>query len=296
MNVQRKLAEIKASKTIPSEKNLEFYATHAAEHGFSVRNGFIGKLLSIPRQERTSLRFIRGSRFPLNRMPINNLRLLHKHKNLFLNSANIHRAYINKTTGSSSKASQLAMFSQIPLNERFRLSSIVGTGVPATQLPLENLRLLHKYRELFPNSNYIHRVFTQRTAPVLQAVQIKRAREPTPAMTSVNRKQAKLHANKIAVVVAPKNATRLNLSMPNFNMALSRKRINNENVQEVLRILKAYRQTKRPRNNNAPNRPTKPTTMSLNNMKRHRKELANYNSLVRNWMRSMARAWKRNNP
>ena len=82
--------------------------------------------------------------------------------------------------------------------------------------------------------------------------------------------------------------------MPHFNAALSSKRINNNNVQEVIRLLKAYSKTKSM--NNAPNAPTKPTTMSLNNLKKYRKELANYNSAIRNWIRITTRSWKRNNP
>jgi hypothetical protein len=305
MNVKRELNRISKLKNFPSEKNIKFYENHAAEHGFSVRNGFIGKILSIPRRERINLRFVRGSRFPFQTMPMNNLKLLHKHRNFFMDKSNIHQAFINRTTGSSSKNKHIEMIAQIPNAERNRFIAIAGLQVQATQLPIENLRLLNKHRALLPNGDYIHNVYTRRMKPVLNRVKLNEERKAISAFrnqsTSVNRHQIRTesksaHSKNKPLTVVQKNATRLNITMPHFNAALSSKRINNENVQEVIGILKAYRQTKRPRENNAPERPTKPTTTSLNNLKRYKKEIANYNSVVRNWMKMMAKEWKRNNP
>lgn len=297
MNVKSELNRIRKLKNFPSEKNIKFYENHAAEHGFSVKNGFIGKILSIPRPERINLRFVRGSRFSLQTMPMNNLKLLHKHRNFFMNKSNIHQAFINRTTGSSSKNKHIDMLARIPNAERFRFITIAGLQVQATQLPIENLRLLNKHRALLPNGDYIHNVYTQRMKPVLNRVQLSEGRKAISAFrkqsTSVNRGQIRVesksaHAKNTPVV--PKNATKLNITMPHFNAALSSKRINNENVQEVIRVLKAYSPM------SAPKAPTKPTTTSLNNLRRYRKEIANYDSTVRNWIRSTTRAWKRNNP
>jgi hypothetical protein len=300
MNVKSELNRISKLKGFPSEKNLTFYQTHAAEHGFPVTKGNLGKILQIPRQERITLRFVRGSRIPLQTMPMNNLRLLHKHRNFFVNKSNIHQAFINRTTGSSSINKRAEIFAQIPVENRFRLSTLAGLLVPMNQMPIENLRFLNKHRALLPNGNHIHNVYTRRMAPALAKAQRNEAQKVMSAVrnkaTSVNRREIKTesksaHAKNITVVVKHKNATKLNLTMPHFNAALSSKRINNENVQEVIRILKAYNKTK-----SAPNAPTKPTTTSLNNLRRYRKELANYDSTVRNWIRSTTRAWKRNNP
>jgi len=299
---------------IPSERQLTLYAKTAIEHGLSSRNlGYLGKLLNVPIRERNALRFIRGSP-NLHKISLNNLTLLHKHKNLFKNSSHIHNMFINRTTGSSSKNRNARLMAQMTHQERFLFSSLSRLNRhqhPLTKMPMNHLQLLNKYRELIPNGDYVHRVFTERSTSQLskfQQSELKQAaRNLGTKATRVNVRQA-LEAQRIVsgkprqvgVIIAPiapsRNATRLNLTMPHFNAALISKRINDENVQNVLRILKAYRQTKRPKENNAPNRPTKPTTTNLENMKRYRKELANYNSMVRNWMKSMASAWKRNNP
>jgi hypothetical protein len=285
---------------IPSEQSLTHYAKVAQEKKIAQRLGHL-TLMQIPSQERTKLRFIRGSRIPMNRMPMNNLRLLHKHRNIFRNSANIHRAFINRTTGVGSENSFRIKFNKIPLAEQMMFMSLVK--LPVNKLTLDQLALLNKHRELLPNGNLVHRRYRALMTPALKRSQINESRKTNAAvrnkMTTVNKREIRstsksAHAQSIGWVILPKNATKLNLTMPHFNAALSSKRINNNNVQEVIRLLKSYSKTKNM--NNAPNAPTKPTTTSLNNLKKYRKELANYNSAIRNWIRITTRSWKRNNP
>jgi len=181
---------------------------------------------------------------------------------------------MTRTTGAGNKF--MNKFNKIPLAERMMFMSLVK--LPMNKLTLNQLALLNKHRELLPNGNLVHRTYTQRMAPMLKKSQINESEKMISAFrnqaTTVNRREIRTeskssHAKSIPFIVKPKNATKLNLTMPHFNAALSSKRINNNNVQEVIRLLKAYSKTKSM--NNAPNAPTKPTTMSLNNPQKYRK-------------------------
>lgn len=259
VSVKNRLAKIKAKvnsqKNFPSEPDIRFYANHAFSPEFKIPS-VMRKLLLVPAKERITLGLVRGSRVPLNRMPIEDLRLLHKHRNLFTNANSIHNAYIKKTTGASPQKIGQEL---PPEHNRNRLMFVMRSTVPYNKMPIENLALLYKYKHLFPNAN-------------------------SKVINNVVKKATKVDFRS-------RDPTRLNLGMPHFNLALRSKGINNKNVQKVLEILKSYRATKRPRENNAPTRP-----VHSGNLKRYKRNLANYDSALRNWMVSTEAMWRRNNP
>jgi hypothetical protein len=117
----------------------------------------------LPFSERIRLQFVHGSRIPLNRMPMENLRLLNKHRNLFPNGNTIHQTFLNRTSGKKSNFN--AVLQKLSAPERLKMELILGKRnvINLNKTSLENLKFLNKHRNLFPNGNTIHRMYLFRT-------------------------------------------------------------------------------------------------------------------------------------
>ena len=319
----KRLNEIKrrseSNNNFPSEADLRFVSNHLTTHPVS---GRLRKFLEIPTKERINLRFIRGSLHPMQAIPIANLRLLNKHRRLFPKiSTAIHETLLNRETPGRRQARMEAIGRLTP-SEKIRIRSIPFTTVNLNKLPANNIKFLNQHRHLFPAryANNIHAEHLKRTDPVPQAMkesikilsrnwvrhlqeqELKHARETILNATKRNwrtfRRERKAAAaregnNAIRPRPAPKM---LNWNKPKnyFNSTLQFKSINNANVQNVMKRLKAYRNEHHPTKNNIPVRPNRPTKLTIELKRQYNRNMREYEQATRRWIMYMANIRRQN--
>lgn len=338
--VIKRLNEIKQKSTrvnFPSEANLRFVSNHLSIYPV---NGYLRMFLEIPVQERLLLRFARGSRIPMEKMPIANLRLLNKHRKLFpQNNSAIHEALLNREQPSRVQ------------NRRNRLARLVaaerGKHEPFNAASLEkmsmnNLKFLNEHRNLFSTgkssapkrsannitpgkiistgmANRIHAEYIKRTKPLtremkkginelshnwwlqLRAQELNKSAKTLESATKGNWKKAGRETKGVAAregkanIRPPPNKSSLNWnqSKNNFQTSLRHKKINNANVQNVTKKLKAYRNARHPTETNMPNKPVL-AKLTIENKRKYNQNMRQYNQNMRNWIIYMANVRRRN--
>jgi hypothetical protein len=318
----RRLNEIKRkseSNNFPSEADLRFVSNHITTHPVS---GRLRKFLEIPTKERINLRFIRGSRHPLQAMPIANLRLLNKHRRLFpKNSTMIHETLLNREN--PQRVQNFAQrYARLKPSEQLRFNGIPFTTVALNKLSANNIKFLNEHRNLFPpaHANRIHAEHLKRTDPLtpamkesiqilsrnwtahMRAEQKKIRGELLAQVTKGNMKkyyaerragQARERNENIRPTPKPKM---LNWNRPKnyFESTLQFKSINNANVQNVMKRLKAYRNEHHPTKNNMPARPNRPTKLTIENKRKYNQNMREYDQAIRRWIMYMANIRRQN--
>lgn len=318
----KRLNEIKRkseTNNFPSEADLRFVSNHLPTHPVS---GRLRKFLEMPTKERTNLRFVRGSRHPLNAMPIANLRLLHKHRHLFpRNSVVIHEALLNRENPARSQNFNRA-YARLKPSEQIRITSILSGNVRFNKLSANNIKFLNEHRNLFPrvHANTIHAEHLKRIDPLTPAMkesikilsrnwvqhlreqELKRAMETVFNATKGNWRRARgefkaATAHEGNQAIQPRlNPRMLSWNKPKryFESSLQFKSINNANVQNVMKKLKAYRNERHPTKNNMPARPNRPTKLTLENKKKYNQNMREYEQAIRRWILYMANIRRQN--
>jgi hypothetical protein len=307
-----------------SNRNILFYILHAKEvnSGLAAGANKARVFYKIPERERKILHRLFSSPIKYHLLSNESLRLIKKHSksikvlvpNAKLPSNNIINKYL-----------------EIPVKDRIRIEYILKTNTPVNKLKLPNLTLLYTHKNLIPNNkkNAVVSEMQKRVTPVAKIFaehgrkhfENLRAREQQQAISNVNRmtstragrvqgamaiegQQATTRRGTERIYVEPlrnfppgKSRLTNKATMNNVKLYLSRKNLNNENVQSLIRNLKSYRIQKHPRENNAPNAPNKPERYTtVQQRKNYEKAVKNYNEKMRGWVISMAAHWKRNNP
>lgn len=305
------------TNNLPSEAELRFVSNHLVTHPVK---GRLRKLLAIPTKERINLRFVRGSRHSMEAMPIANLRLLNKHRNLFpKDSLLIHETLLNRENPARRRALNNA-FGRLTPSERIRFTSIPVNTVPVERLSTNNIKFLNEHRNLFPQviANRIRAEHVKRTDPLTPAMkesiqtlarnwaahtraqQVKHLNELTAKATKGNLKIARWETTAAAARERTEGVKRtpqpkmLNWNKPKnyFKSTLEFKSINNANVQNVIKKLKAYRNEHQPTKNNMPARPNRPT--KLENRQKYKNNMREYDQAIRQWILYMANIRRQN--
>jgi hypothetical protein len=301
----------------PTETQLRFASNHPNKINARLR-----KFLEIPPKERQTLRFARGSRLPMNRMSMNNLRLLHKHRHLFPKDAEeIREALLIKEHPGRFQRLENKI-AQLPRNVRARLHHIPFNTTPLNKLSLNNIKFLHTHRNIFSNemATRIHAEHVKRTDPLtpeirkiiqnvgnsarkhLRSEESKRFKASVANATKTQIKQAQweLRAGtggfKYNVNISPAPPPyRLNWNSPKpqFISALQFKTINNANVQNVIQKLKQYRNEHHPTKNNMPAKPVS-SRLTSENRRKYAQNMREYNTAIREWIHYMANLRRQN--
>jgi len=305
-----------------SNRNILFYILHAKEvnSGLAAGANKARAIYKIPESERKILHRVFSSPIVKYHLLSNeSLRLIKKHSKsikVLVPTANLpSNNTINK-------------YLEIPVKDRIRIEYILKTNTPASRLKLSNLTLLYTHKNLIPTNKRNAVVSEMQKRVVIpfaehgrKHFENLRAREQQQAISNVNRmtstragrvqgamaiegQQATTRRGTERIYVEPlrnfppaKSRLTNKATMNNVKLYLSRKNLNNENVQSLIRNLKAYRANKYPRENNAPNAPNKPERYTtIQQRKNYEQSVKNYNEKMRGWIISMAAHWKRNNP
>jgi hypothetical protein len=308
-----------------SNRNILFFILHAKEvnSGLAANANKARALYKIPESERKILhRVFSSSIVKYHLLSNESLRLIKKHSKsikVLVPTANLpSNNTINK-------------YIEIPVKDRIRIEYILKTNTPASRLKLSNLTLLYTHKNIIPTNkrNAVVSEMQKRVTPIAKNFAEHgrkhfanlRAREQQQSVSNVIRMMStragtvqgamalegqhattrrgteRIYVEPLRNFLPAKSRLHNKATMNNVKLYLSRKKLNNENVQSLIRNLKAYRANKYPRENNAPNAPNKPERYTtIQQRKNYEQSVKNYNEKMRGWIISMAAHWKRNNP
>jgi hypothetical protein len=308
-----------------SDADWGFYILYAKKHGMNnIASSLARNIFKIPEKERKVL--VIFTKLPRPGIASDKiLQIAKKHMNVMIRLyptveyLNTFRRNFNKIMA-------------VPQPVRLKIEYLTSRGISIDKISNRDLRNIKKYKNypsLRPATiNHVDREIRRRIRMAVvnnarrrthtwSTQQIQRnisnlqglvARNPTgstavqaalegqAATRPFNRSRTMINVGNYRL---PVQNVPLNLSQPNFNQVFSMKRLNTNNVQETIRILKAFYNTlpnTRNKPNAPPTKPVRPTTLTIEKKRNYNKAHKNYESNMRTWISEMRKIWKRSNP